>query len=164
MPTRSKPMVSCTPIAWAIATFVPMPSVEVARTGCCIAAIRPASKSPAKPPIPPITSGRRVLPTHSFIRSTARSPASMSTPAAAYADCSLICGLLAPTCQKPAVLEHLHLLTGRGGASGAAEGVGGADTDGHRLEAVDVGADRRPWGGVLKDVLAQPLAQRQLDG
>jgi phosphoribosylformylglycinamidine cyclo-ligase len=37
----------------------------------------------AKPPIPPTTSGRRVFATHSFIRPTARSPASMSTPAAA---------------------------------------------------------------------------------
>ena len=33
MPTRSKPMVSCRSSAWAIATLVPTPSVEVASTG-----------------------------------------------------------------------------------------------------------------------------------
>ena len=42
-----------------------------------------ASKRPAKPPRPPTTSGRGAFATHSFISSTARSPASMSTPAAA---------------------------------------------------------------------------------
>ena len=43
-----------------------------------------ASKRPANPPRPPTTSGRCALATDSFISSTARSPASMSTPAAAY--------------------------------------------------------------------------------
>jgi hypothetical protein len=68
--------------------LVPTPSVEVASTGCFRRARELASKRPAKPPMSPITSGRRVLATHSLIRSTARSPASISTPAAAYADLS----------------------------------------------------------------------------
>ena len=38
---------------------------------------------PAKPPSPPTTSGRPARATRPFISSTARSPASMSTPAAA---------------------------------------------------------------------------------
>ena len=33
MPTRSKPIVSWMSIAWAIATLVPTPSVEVASSG-----------------------------------------------------------------------------------------------------------------------------------
>src|SRR3954471_52528 len=150
MPTRSKPMVSCTPIACAIATLVPMPSVEVASTGCAIAAIRAASKNPANPPMPPSTSGRRVLPTHSFINATARSPASMSTPAAAYADCSFIRG-------GPSWATRPRW------RSGTAEGVHRACAGGHRLQAVQVGADSA-LPRVLEDVLAQPLAERQLDG
>ena len=43
-----------------------------------------ASKSPAKPPMPPIISGRRAFSTQTFISSTALSPASMETPAASY--------------------------------------------------------------------------------
>ena len=48
-------------------------------------ASRLASNSPAKPPRPVSTSERRVVSTQFRIRSTARSPAAMSTPAAAYA-------------------------------------------------------------------------------
>jgi hypothetical protein len=33
MPTRSWPIVSCLSMAWAIATLVPTPSVEVASRG-----------------------------------------------------------------------------------------------------------------------------------
>ena len=84
MPTRSKPMVSCTSRACAMATLVPTPSVEVARTGRVIVVSRLASNRPAKPPRSPRTSGRRVRRTDSFISSTARSPASTSTPAPAY--------------------------------------------------------------------------------
>src|SRR6185369_12251537 len=85
IPTRSKPIVSWTSIAWAIATFVPAPSVDVARIGRRYRVSAEASKRPAKPPSEPITSGRSVFATHPFIRSTALSAASMSTPAAAYA-------------------------------------------------------------------------------
>ena len=85
MPTRSKPIVSWMSIAWAMATLVPTPSVEVASTGCSIETSRLASNSPAKPPSPVSTSERRVVSTQFRIRSTARSPAAMSTPAAAYA-------------------------------------------------------------------------------
>src|SRR3954469_17811193 len=89
MPTRSKPIVSCLSRACAIATLVPTPSAEVASSGRSYALSAEASKSPAKPPIPPITSGRRALSTQTFISSTARSPDSMETPAAAYAFCSV---------------------------------------------------------------------------
>ena len=76
-------MVSWTSIAWAIATLVPTPSVEVASSGCVVRVSALASKSPAKPPSPPIISGRRAFSTQPFIRSMARSAASMETPAAA---------------------------------------------------------------------------------
>ena len=66
-----------------MATFVPTPSVEVASTGWAYPFNAEASKNPAKPPSPPSTSGRRVRATDAFMSSTARSPASMSTPAAA---------------------------------------------------------------------------------
>ena len=46
-----------------------------------VLASREASNSPAKPPMPPSTSGRAVPATEARIRSTARSPALMSTPA-----------------------------------------------------------------------------------
>src|SRR4051794_20583707 len=85
MPTRSKPIVSWTSMAWAMATLVPAPSVEVARIGWRERGSAEAANRPAKPPRVPITSGRSVFATHAFIRSTALSAASMSTPAAAYA-------------------------------------------------------------------------------
>src|SRR4051794_37674348 len=161
IPTRSKPMVSCTPSAWAIATLVPTPSVEVASTGWSMPFRALASNRPAKPPRPLSTSGRRVLATQAFIRSTARSPASMSTPAAAYA-----------LCPVPGVHE------GRppcwvGVMSGPrlrpAEGVGRADPGDDDLEPVDVPAARGLLGrlvgrAVLEDALAEPLRERQLDG
>ena len=83
MPTRSNPIVSCLSSFCAIATLVPTPSVDVASNGRRYAVSAVASNSPANPPSPPTTSGRVALATHSFISSTARSPASMSTPAAA---------------------------------------------------------------------------------
>ncbi len=69
--------------ACAIAILVPTPSVLAASSG---RRHRPGSNanSPANPPIPPTTSGRRVRATAERISSTARSPASMSTPAWAY--------------------------------------------------------------------------------
>ena len=72
---------SCLSSAWAIATLVPTPSAELASRGWSIALRALASKSPAKPPMPPIISGRRAFSTHTFISSTALSPASMETPA-----------------------------------------------------------------------------------
>ena len=68
----------------AISVFVPTPSVDVARSGCCIDFIALASKSPANPPMPPITSLRDAFAIDAFINSTARSPASISTPASLY--------------------------------------------------------------------------------
>src|SRR5664279_3262912 len=82
--TRSRPPVSCLSRACPPALFVPTPSVEVARSGRRYPSRALASNSPAKPPIPPITSGPWVRATAAFISSTARSPASTSTPAAAY--------------------------------------------------------------------------------
>ncbi len=84
MPTRSRPIVSCLSIACAIATFVPTPSVLVASRGRVYARSAEASKSPAKPPTPPRTSGPCVRRTADFMSSTARSPAAVSTPAAVY--------------------------------------------------------------------------------
>src|SRR5918994_436656 len=134
MPTRSNPMVSCTSIAWAIATLVPTPSVEVASTGCRICASRLASNSPAKPPRPVSTSERRVVSTQCRIASTARSPAAMSTPAAAYALGSF--------------------------TSGAGEGVGGPDAGGQRLAVVQLDGGGAVGGGVLQHVLPEPGAER----
>ena len=86
--TRSMPTVPCTPIAWATATFVPTPSVEVASRGRRIPVRAEASTSPANPPAPSTTGHADATPawvlrTAAFIRVTARSPASVSTPAAA---------------------------------------------------------------------------------
>ena len=67
-----------------MATLVPTPSVLVASTGRAIRAIALASNIPAKPPSPPSTSGRVARRTLAFMSSTALSPASTSTPAAAY--------------------------------------------------------------------------------
>ncbi len=83
MPTRSNPMVSCLSRAWATATLVPTPSVLVASSGRRMPCSAEASNSPAKPPMPPSTCGPWVAATAAFISSTARSPASTSTPAAA---------------------------------------------------------------------------------
>src|SRR6478609_7535501 len=85
MPTRSWPIVSWTSIACAIATLVPTPSVEVASSGRVYFVSAEASKRPAKPPSPPIISGRRALSIQPFISSIAVSAAWMLTPASAYA-------------------------------------------------------------------------------
>ena len=77
-------MVSYLPIARAISVLVPTPSVDVASSGCFISFRADASKSPANPPIPPITSGRDARAIDAFISSTARSPASISTPESLY--------------------------------------------------------------------------------
>ena len=80
MATRSMPIVSNCPTAWAMSAFVPTPSVDETSTGlvyrCCGKANRPP-----KPPMSPMTSGRYVERTSSLIASTASSPAVMSTPA-----------------------------------------------------------------------------------
>ena len=117
-------MVWCMSSAWAIATLVPTPSAEVASTGWSYAFSAEASKSPAKPPMPPIISGRRALSIQTFISSTAWSPASIETPAASYVapvGCCSVIGLLR-----------------RG--SGAVERVGRAAAGQRGGEAVDVGA------------------------
>jgi len=76
-------MVPCTPIRWAITTLVPTPSVEVASSGRVYERSADASNSPANPPNSPTTSGRDAAAMLARMRSTARSAASMSTPAAA---------------------------------------------------------------------------------
>jgi hypothetical protein len=83
MATRSIPMVSCRSIRRATAIFVPTPSVDVASSGRRYDRSALASNRAAKPPRSPTTSGRLARATEARISSTARSPASMSTPAAA---------------------------------------------------------------------------------
>src|SRR5215211_737182 len=127
-----------------MATLVPTPSVEVANTGWLSWASALASNRPAKPPMPPITSGRRLLATHCFISSTARSPASMSTPAAAYADLSAsVVALAAIDADKSVGVREL----------GAGEGICSAHSRSDRLQV----------GGVLEDGFAQAFAERQFD-
>src|SRR5579875_4015973 len=172
--TRSMPMVSWRSIACAIATLVPTPSVEVAssRSG----AIR---NKPANPPSPPCTSGR-VERSRPLINSTAASPASMSTPAAAY--------VADPSKEGPSDLTRalnnlsepsrgIPVVTfGQVAGSRAVEGVGGTDA-GHEyvevirrrirrssvlygrrgLAASDLAADP------LQHVLAQQFWSRQVD-
>src|ERR1035437_2247678 len=76
----------------AIAVFVPTPSVELTRTGLRIPDGRAIAE--ANPPSPPMTSGRRVAAIEARISSTARSPASISTPELRYAS-------QAPPCLAP---------------------------------------------------------------
>src|SRR6476620_947416 len=143
MPTRSKPIVWWTSIAWAIATLVPTPSAEVASTGWSKDLSAVASKSPAKPPIPPIISGRRALSTQTLISSTALSPASIETPAASYVapvGCCSVIGVL------------------RSGRSGPVERVRRTATGQRGGQAVDVGLDRRIE---LEQVLAEVLGVGQ---
>src|SRR6478609_2413094 len=101
MPTRSKPIVWWMSSAWAIATLVPTPSAEVASTGWSNAFSAEASKSPAKPPIPPIISGRRALSIQTFISSTALSADSIETPASAYESVTGLLGVVEDG-QRPA--------------------------------------------------------------
>ena len=85
MPTRSWPIVSCLSRAWAIATLVPTPSVDVASSGrrerLRARTRRTAPRTRRRRRAP---AGRGVAATAAFISSTARSPAAVSTPAAAY--------------------------------------------------------------------------------
>ncbi|MDI2021826.1 hypothetical protein PJL18_02354 [Paenarthrobacter nicotinovorans] len=76
-------MVSWMSMACAMATLVPTPSVDVASSGFLKVSSLETSYRPAKPPTPPITDELWVALTASFMSSTARSPASTSTPAEA---------------------------------------------------------------------------------
>ena len=67
----------------ATSIFVPTPSVEVASNGLVIVLNALISNSPANPPKSPTTSLRVDFAIALRINSTARSPASVSTPAAA---------------------------------------------------------------------------------
>ena len=80
MATRSMPIVSNRPVACAINALVPTPSVDDTSTGLRYRWLAKA-KSPPNPPMSPMTSGRNVERTLSLMRSTAASPAAMSTPA-----------------------------------------------------------------------------------
>ncbi len=88
MATRSMPTVECRSIACATATLVPTPSVDVASRGRRIPTSAEASMRPANPPAPSTTGQESavvawVRRTAAFISATARSPASVSTPASA---------------------------------------------------------------------------------
>src|SRR5215210_1171349 len=95
MATRSMPTVSCRSSARARAIFVPTPSVDDASSGRRYLSTSRANR-PAKPPRPPTTSGRLVRSTAARISVTARSPASMSTPEAAYVNRSALTARLRP--------------------------------------------------------------------
>src|SRR4051794_40858931 len=135
--TRSMPMVSCTSIACAIATFVPTPSVEVANSRS--SSIR---NRPAKPPSPPTTSGR-VDVSRDLISSTARSPAAMSTPAPAY------------------VADPSRLTVAPG--SWTSQGVLGTDAGSARRNSFHLGRGGRA-GDALEHVLTEQLRRRKVDG
>jgi hypothetical protein len=95
MPTRSKPMVSCRSSAWAIATLVPTRrSMWPARDAQLRE--RAGVEQSGEAADAAHDFGTAGLATHFFISSTARSPASMSTPAAAYADLSASVSLWQP--------------------------------------------------------------------
>src|SRR5688572_16096923 len=92
--TRSRPMVSWRSSAMAIFSLVPTPSVLLTRTGSWRPP--PSATSPLNAPRSPSTRGPpspeeaarapQDARTAGLIRSTARSPAAMSTPAWAYAE------------------------------------------------------------------------------
>src|SRR4029450_2573056 len=77
------PIVSWMSSCWAITSLVPTPSVDDARIGLLYLPVFNRNR-PANPPRSPITSGRVVFLTLDFSSSTARSPASIETPASAY--------------------------------------------------------------------------------
>ena len=79
MATRSMPIVSNFPSFFATRSLVPVPSVVVMRTG----SRKPSEASGSaaeKPPMPGSTARERML----LMKSTNRSPRSMSTPASLY--------------------------------------------------------------------------------
>src|SRR3954468_8494457 len=144
MPTRSMPMVSWRSIACAIATFVPTPSVDVASSRRSSMRNRPAN-----PPRPPTTSGR-VERSRPLMSSTARSPASMSTPAAAY---------VAPGPSTGVTNDGSRPLTGVACADARKESLELAV--GRRVGAVVTRADRPR--DALEHVLAEQLRRGQVD-
>src|SRR4051794_217107 len=77
------PIVSWMSSCWAITSLVPTPSVDEARIGLLYFCVLSRNR-PEKPPRSPITSGRVVFLTFDLSSSTARSPASIETPASAY--------------------------------------------------------------------------------
>src|SRR4051794_5881760 len=129
MPTRSMPTVSCLSMACAIDSLVPTPSVLLASRGSLYLWMSDRN-SPATPPSPPTTSGRLARAMRPFISSTARSPASMSTPASAYDDF-----LVSVISEPPRRSERSEQR--RGVSSRALEGVGGATRGQQRVEVVD---------------------------
>src|SRR5665213_630697 len=81
--TRSAPTVWCCPSSNAIFSFVPTPSAELTRIGFFHLCISNRYSAP-KPPIPPNTLRLNVFCARNLIRSFARSPRLISTPASAY--------------------------------------------------------------------------------
>src|SRR6478736_8719052 len=98
--------------------------------------------------MPPSISGRRALSIHTFISSTALSPASMETPAASY---------VAPAVSRVGGCSVIG--APRGAGSGTVEGVARAATGQRRGQAVRGGDDRAE----LQQVLAEVLGVGQLD-
>src|SRR3954454_20518061 len=149
MPTRSKPIVSWTSIACAIATLVPTPSVEVASSGRVYDVSAEASNSPAKPPMPPVISGRPAISTETSISSTARPAASIETPASAYAS---------GTGALLGVVQHGQRLAQRGRSQRGLEQVLAEQArvgQGDRVLAGEAGLAQR--GGLLVGGLDHPL-------
>src|SRR5579871_5829132 len=82
MATRSIPTLSNRPTCRATSSLVPTPSVAATRTGRRYPA--GTSNSPPNPPTPDSTPGRVVAAASGAMSSTARDPASIDTPDAAY--------------------------------------------------------------------------------
>src|SRR5512134_4093882 len=95
------PTVSRRPVARAISSLVPTPSVAAASSFPS-----PMRNSPANPPTSSATSGRRVRDARSPIRVTAFAAASMSTPARRYASVTAPPRGRSPGRQPELVFEH----------------------------------------------------------
>jgi hypothetical protein len=93
-------MVSQRSSAFAIIVLVPTPSVEATNTGSRIPANAPASTRPPKVPSFESTCRLNVDSTAAFMPRTAALPASMSTPAAAYAPADGAASPLAPMSRR----------------------------------------------------------------
>src|SRR5665648_853650 len=148
MATRSMPMVPSLPMVRASSILVPTPSVPATSTGSLSFGSRSA---PPKPPSPPSTNGCFVLLSRCFMRSTARLPASTSTPASLYVNPWSSAIVLPRRCDgaslrrtsppPPALQSAARVssrLAGRGASSAAHDGV----VDHDEALAADHGAQR----------------------
>src|SRR5680860_223327 len=133
--------------------------------------------------MPPITSRRRALSTHTFISSTALSPALIETPAASYAVGPLALGssagwslMMRPSSARHG-LDHWARHGPRhgaqhgaqhGGDSGSGERVGGSAGESHAdpfgVPAALLWRVLHPRQGHLEEVLAEQLPVGKVDG